>query len=140
MALWIDIWSDGKTTMATDLIMASSKILHLATPIDANDALNKSYVDTSTNNLLQTDWTKPMCADFNMSNKKINLVTPTNSNDSAIKSYVDGVKQAATLGSYLYTCLIMKWVMIIKMKPNSNSQDQNMQFPMIYISHYTVRN
>ena len=68
MALLIDIWSDGNTAMATDLIMANSKILHLATPIDANDALNKSYVDTSTNNLLQTDWTKPMCADFNMSN------------------------------------------------------------------------
>ena len=70
MTLWIDIWSDGKTTMATDLIMASSKILYLASPINANDALNKSYVDTSTNNLLQTDWTKPMCADFNMSNEK----------------------------------------------------------------------
>ena len=56
--------------MATDLIMANSKILHLATPIDANDALNKSYVDTPTNNLLQSDWIKPMCADFNMSNKK----------------------------------------------------------------------
>ena len=46
--------------------------------------------------------TKPMCADFNMSNKKINLVTPTNSNDTAIKSHVNGIKQAATLGSYLY--------------------------------------
>ena len=68
MALLIDIWSDGNTAMATDLIMANSKILHLATPIDANDALNKSYVDTPANNLLQTDWTKPMCADFNMYN------------------------------------------------------------------------
>ena len=29
--------------------------------------------------------------------------------------------------------------MIMKMKPNSYSQDQNMQFPMIYISHYTMR-
>ena len=55
MALLIDIWSDGNTTMATDLIMANSKIHHLATPIDANDALNKSYVDTPANNLLQTD-------------------------------------------------------------------------------------
>ena len=55
MALLIDIWSDGNTAMATDLIMANSKILHLATPIDANDALNKSYVDTPANNLLQTD-------------------------------------------------------------------------------------
>ena len=88
--------------MATDLIVANSKIPHLATPIDAIDALNKSYVDTPTNNLLKTDWTKPICADFNMSNKKINLVTPTNNNDTAIKSHVDGVKQAATLGSYLY--------------------------------------
>ena len=68
MALWIDIWSDGKTAMTTDLIMANGKILHSATPIDAIDALNKSYVDTPANNLLQTDWTKPMCADFNMSN------------------------------------------------------------------------
>ena len=81
-----------------------------------------------------------MCADFKLSNKKINLGTPTDNNDTANKSYVDGVKQAATLGSYLYTCLIMKWVMIIKMKPNSDSQDQNMQFPIIYISYYTVRN
>ena len=81
-----------------------------------------------------------MCADFKLSNKKINLVTPTDNNDTSNKSYVDGVKQAATLGSYLYTCLIMKWVMIIKMKPNSDGQDQNMQFPIIYISYYTVRN
>ena len=97
-------------------------------------------MDTPTNNLLQTDWTKPMCADFKLSNKKINLGTPTDNNDTANKSYVDGVKEAATLGSYLYTCLIMKWVMIIKTKPNSDSQDQNMQFPIIYISYYTVRN
>ena len=41
MALWIDIWSDGKTTMGTDLIMANGKMLHLATLIDANDALHK---------------------------------------------------------------------------------------------------
>ena len=45
-----------------------------------------------------------MCADFDMSNnEKINLATPTNSNDTANKSHVDGVKQAATLGLYLYT-------------------------------------
>ena len=42
MTLWIDIWSDGKTAMATDLIMNNCKIIHLATPIDANYALNKS--------------------------------------------------------------------------------------------------
>ena len=77
-----------------------------------------------------------MCADFNMSNKeKINLATSTNSNDTANKSHVDGVKQAAALSLYLYTFSIMKWVMMTKMKPNSESQDQNMQFPMIYISH-----
>ena len=72
--------------------------------------------------------------------KKSIQLPPTDINDTANKSYVDGVKQAATLGSYLYTCLIIKWVMIIKMKPNSDSQDQNMQFPIIYISYYTVRN
>ena len=82
-----------------------------------------------------------MCADFDMSNnEKINLATPTNSNDTANKSHVDGVKQAATLDLYLYTFLIMNWVMITKMKPNSESQDQNMQFLIIYISHCTVRN
>ena len=42
MTLWIGIWSDGETAMATDLIMVNCKIIHLATPIDANDALNKS--------------------------------------------------------------------------------------------------
>ena len=37
---------------------------------------------------------------------------------------------------WVLTCILVKltkWVMIIKMKPNSNSQDQNMQFPIIYI-------
>ena len=43
------------TAMATNLIMVNSKIINLATPIDASDALSKSYVDTPTNNLLKTD-------------------------------------------------------------------------------------
>ena len=55
MALIIDIWFDGKTAMATNFIMVNNKIIHLATPIDARDALSKSYVDTLTNNLLKTD-------------------------------------------------------------------------------------
>ena len=50
--------------MAADLNMADNKIIHSATPCDADDAVNKSYV---TNNLLKTDWTKPISADFNMS-------------------------------------------------------------------------
>ena len=41
--------------MANDFNMAHNKIIYLATPIDANDALNKSYVDTLTANLLKTD-------------------------------------------------------------------------------------
>ena len=82
-----------------------------------------------------------MWADFNMSNKvKISLGTSINSNDTANRWHVDGVKQAAALRLYLYPFLIMKWVMITKLKPNSESQDQNMQFPMIYISYYTVSN
>ena len=35
--------------------MANNKTIHLATPIDANDAVNKPCVDTQTNNLLKTD-------------------------------------------------------------------------------------
>ena len=70
MALIIDIWFDGKTSMATNFIMVNNEIIHLATPIDASDALSKSYVDTLTNNLLKTDWTRSMCAVFNISNKK----------------------------------------------------------------------
>ena len=31
---------------------------------------------------------------------------------------------------YLYTFLIMKWDMIMRRKPNSFNQDQNMVFPM----------
>ena len=50
-----DLGYDGKTAMATESIMANCKIIHLTTRIDANDALNKSYVDTQTNNLLKTD-------------------------------------------------------------------------------------
>ena len=50
--------------MAADLNMVDNKIIHSATPCDADDAVNKSYV---TNNLLKTDWTKPISADFNMS-------------------------------------------------------------------------
>ena len=38
--------SDGKTAMTADLNMANNTIIHWATPVDANDALNKSYVDT----------------------------------------------------------------------------------------------
>ena len=49
---------------AADLNMVDNKIIHSATPCDADDAVNKSYV---TNNLLKTDWTKPISADFNMS-------------------------------------------------------------------------
>lgn len=83
--------------MATDLNMANNKIIHLASPTDANDVINKSYVDTQTNNLLKTDGIKPVSADLSMATKKvINLTTPTNGNDAANKSYVDGVKQAAT--------------------------------------------
>ena len=52
-----DLGYDGKTAMATESIMAHCKIIHLTTRIDDNDALNKSYVDTQTNNLLKTDWT-----------------------------------------------------------------------------------
>ena len=50
-----DFGSDGKTAMAADLNMATKKIIHLATPSDANDDVNKSYVDTQTNDFLKTD-------------------------------------------------------------------------------------
>ena len=59
--------------------------------------------------------------------------------DAASKSYVDGVKQVVTY-LYPYVFLTMKWVMIMKMKPNSESQDQNKQFLMIHISQYIERN
>lgn len=64
-----DFGSDGKTTMATDLNIANNRVIHLATPIDANDALNKSYVDKHTNSLLKSDETRPLSAVFSMSNK-----------------------------------------------------------------------
>ena len=35
--------------------MAYNKINHSATPINVNDTVNKSYVDTQTNILFQTD-------------------------------------------------------------------------------------
>ena len=54
-------------------------------------------------------------------------------------AHVDGVKQAAT-SLYLYVFLTIKWVMVMKMKPNSGSQDQITQFLMIHISQCVVRN
>ena len=62
-----------------------------------------------------------MSADCNISNKKkINLATFTYRNDAAYKSYVDGVKQAETsVFVPIYFFLIMKWIMIVKRKPNS---------------------
>ena len=62
--------SDGKTAVAADLKVANGKIIHLATSIDANDAVNNSWMDTQTNNVLKTGRTKPMSADLNTSNKK----------------------------------------------------------------------
>ena len=50
-----DFGSDGKTAMTADLITANDEIIYLATPIDTNDAINKSYVDTQTNSLLKTN-------------------------------------------------------------------------------------
>ena len=47
-----DFGSDSKTAMAANLIIANNTIIYLATPINANDAVNKSYV---INNLLKTD-------------------------------------------------------------------------------------
>ena len=41
--------------MTADLITANDEIIYLATPIDTNDAINKSYVDTQTNSLLKTN-------------------------------------------------------------------------------------
>lgn len=35
--------------------MANNKIIHVATAIDANDAVNKSYEDTQISNLLKTE-------------------------------------------------------------------------------------
>ena len=55
--------------------MANNKIIHLATLSDANDAVNKSCVDT--NNFLKTVWTNPMAADLSMSNWKNNQFSYT---------------------------------------------------------------
>ena len=58
--------------------MAYNKINHSATPIDVNDTVNKSFVDTHTNILFQTDWTKTMSADFKVYNKRNNQFSYTN--------------------------------------------------------------
>ena len=63
--------SDGKSAMAADLNVANGYItILLATPIDTNDAVNKSYVDTQTNNVLKTDGTKTVSSDWSIFNKK----------------------------------------------------------------------
>ena len=40
-----DLGSDGKTAIAADLNMANNKIIRVATPNDASDAVHKSCVN-----------------------------------------------------------------------------------------------
>ena len=69
----------------------SNKIVNVASPTSGNDAVNKTYCDTSASNCIRRDGTSVIVADIPMSNHKITgLAVPTVSSDAATKSYVDG--------------------------------------------------
>ena len=64
--------------------MANNKIIHVATAIDANDAVNKSYEDTQINNFLKTELNQwPLILKCPI--KKINLASQITCNDVAKK-------------------------------------------------------
>ena len=70
----------------SDFYAQDKKITHLATPTQANEATNKSYVDSTTVSVTGDTMTGPLA----MSNNKITgLGTPTAASDASTKDYVD---------------------------------------------------
>lgn len=82
---------DGATPMTGDLGMGGNRIIDIElTPLAANEAASKSYVDVNDLLLLPLDGSRPMTGNFDAGNNQINnLVDPTLAQDAATKAYVD---------------------------------------------------
>jgi hypothetical protein len=69
-----------------DLSMGGNKITNLATPTSAQDAVNKTYADSTFVDVAGDT----MTGQLNMgSNKIVNMAEPTSSHDAVTKNYVD---------------------------------------------------
>jgi hypothetical protein len=96
------------------LSLNNYRIIDLATPINNNDATNKTYVDNYINSNVVTltgsqtiTGSKKFTSDIDMNstNKIINCVDPTNNQDVATKNYVDShlfFKTASKTGNFIY--------------------------------------
>ena len=78
--------------MEGDLNAASHKIINLSDPVDDGDVINKTCLESTTNNFLRRDGSNSIEGELNLSNNKIvniNVAYPTSSLDVATKSYAD---------------------------------------------------
>jgi hypothetical protein len=81
---------DGSVALTGNLNANSNKIVNLAAPTDANDAVNKGHLDTELLDYLKHDGSVALTGDLDADgNKVVNLAAPTNDNDAARKIYVD---------------------------------------------------
>lgn len=98
--------ANGNINLANANLGEALKITNVATPTDANDAANKSYVDNAVSGAGGGDFMAngsiPATGDFNMANHKItNLSAPTDYQDVANKEYVDSKVNSAGNGKFL---------------------------------------
>ena len=76
-------------TMSGNLDMNHKILYHIKTPVNADHAVNKGYVDNGLRNKLDKAGGS-LTGDLNMSNNKItNVGNPTSNNDGVNKNYVD---------------------------------------------------
>ena len=73
--------------MEGDLNADNHKIINLSDPTDDGDVINKSYLESTTNNFLRIDGEELNLSD----NKIVNVATPTSDHDVANKAYADFV-------------------------------------------------
>lgn len=84
---------DGSVALTGDLNANSKKIINLAAPVGANDAVNKGHVDTLLLAYLKHDGSVALTGNLDAnSNKIVNLAAPTADDDAARKKYVDDLE------------------------------------------------
>jgi hypothetical protein len=107
-------------TMSGNINMNNNIISMVKTPINTQDAVNKSYVDTS---FLKLDGTSIMLGLINMNNNRIvNLADPVDPQDAVPKSYLDG-SYLNTTGGTMTGDIDMGTNAIINLKDPVNPQD-----------------
>ena len=79
--------------MAGGLDLNNNKITNVADPTEDDDAINKRYLESATNNFLRRDGSNDAQGEISMNNNKIvNLSEPTEYDDATTKRYVDSRK------------------------------------------------